>query len=52
MSNEDLKDMLAHMAASAKQVNIMTGDLRRLSITRLEKLSRLRPSQKKSLSVP
>ena len=26
MSNEDLKDLLAHVAASAKQVNIMTGD--------------------------
>ncbi len=26
MSNEDLKDLLAHVAASAKQVNILTGD--------------------------
>lgn len=26
MNNEDLKDLLAHVAASAKQVNIMTGD--------------------------
>ena len=26
MRNEDLKDLLAHVAASAKQVNIMTGD--------------------------
>ena len=26
MSNEDLKDLLSHVAASAKQVNILTGD--------------------------
>ena len=26
MSNEELKDLLAHVAASAKQVNILTGD--------------------------
>lgn len=26
MNNEDLKDLLAHVAASAKQVNILTGD--------------------------
>lgn len=26
MSNEELKELLAHVAASAKQVNIMTGD--------------------------
>lgn len=26
MSNEELKDLLAHVAASARQVNILTGD--------------------------